>query len=301
MQLTVALIYWVIVALWVTVLGTVAYFYVRHPRAFGTTRLLLFVIGIDTCRNIFENFYFGLYFGAQYGMFDSWIIGILGRPGLLILPKLMNIAAACLVLGLLLFRWLPMAVAEWKHSEKRAHSLRSLAAIDALTGIYNRRQFEKLARAELARCQRYQRPLSVLVLDIDHFKNVNDLFGHEAGDHAIKAMASLISAAKRDSDVAARIGGEEFAVLLPETGKDAARIFAERLCASVRACAIDVEEVGILRITTSIGVAEATASTSGLDALMRDADRALYDAKNGGRDRVVVAMSVSQAIAAAAE
>src|SRR5579883_97243 len=300
MSLAAALVYWVIVAMWLSVLGAVAFFYARHPRAFGTTRLLLCVIGIDTCRNIFENVYFGLYFGAQYGLFQPSVIGILGRPGLLLMPKLMNVVAGGLVLGLLLLRWLPLAVAEWRHAEKRATNLRNLAALDPLTGIYNRRQFELLPRAELARCQRYQRPLSVLILDIDHFKSVNDRFGHEAGDHALKAVASTIASAKRDSDIVARIGGEEFAVLLPETGEQAANMVAERLRISVRDHEIDTE-AGILRMSVSIGVAGATPATSGLEALLRNADRALYDAKHEGRDRVKIAISVSQALANAAE
>ena len=86
------MIYWVIVAIWAIVLCSVIYFYVRNPRVFGTTRLLLVVIGIDTLRNIFENVYFGLYFGAQYGVFPAQIVGVLGRLGLLLIPKLMNVA-----------------------------------------------------------------------------------------------------------------------------------------------------------------------------------------------------------------
>lgn len=112
MQLTAALIYWAIVGLWLAVLATVVVAYLRNPRAFGATRLLLAVVAIDTVRNIVENLYFGLYFGAQYGLFPGAIVGVLGNPNLLIIPKLMNVAAACLVLGLLLLRWLPAALRE---------------------------------------------------------------------------------------------------------------------------------------------------------------------------------------------
>ena len=112
MSLVAALIYWVIVALWLTVLGTVIFFYVRNPHAFGTTRLLLAVLTIDTFRNIFENVYFGLYFGGRYGIFPSELVDLLGTPFLLIVPKLFNILAGCVVLGLLLMRWLPLAVKE---------------------------------------------------------------------------------------------------------------------------------------------------------------------------------------------
>jgi diguanylate cyclase (GGDEF)-like protein/PAS domain S-box-containing protein len=112
MTLAAALIFWGIVSLWLAVLATVAVAYVRNPQTFGTVRLLLAVVAIDALRNIIENIYFGTYFGAQYGVFPGAIIGVLATPYLLIIPKLMNVVAACLVLGLLLMRWLPAAVQE---------------------------------------------------------------------------------------------------------------------------------------------------------------------------------------------
>ncbi|MEH2510471.1 diguanylate cyclase (GGDEF)-like protein/PAS domain S-box-containing protein [Nitrobacteraceae bacterium AZCC 1564] len=112
MSLAAALIYWVIISIWLAVLGTVAVAYYKNPQTFGTTRLLLIVVSIDTVRNIIENLYFGLYFGAQYGLFPASIVAVLGKPGLLIIPKLMNVIAASVVLGLLLFRWLPLAMRE---------------------------------------------------------------------------------------------------------------------------------------------------------------------------------------------
>ena len=144
------------------------------------------------------------------------------------------------------------------------------------------------------------RPLSLLLIDIDFFKNVNDSFGHEAGDQALKAFARMIASAKRDSDIAGRIGGEEFAILLPETVKEAAGAFAERLCELVREHSLDVAG-GLLRLTVSIGVAEATIRTAGIETLMREADQALYDAKRAGRDRVAIAGSPSHRLAEAAE
>lgn len=104
MSLAAALIYWVIISIWLAVLGTVAVAYYRNPQTFGTTRLLLIVVSIDTVRNITENLYFGLYFGAQYGLFSASIVPVLGKPGFLIIPKLMNVIAASVVLGLLLLR-----------------------------------------------------------------------------------------------------------------------------------------------------------------------------------------------------
>jgi diguanylate cyclase (GGDEF)-like protein/PAS domain S-box-containing protein len=112
MSLAAALIYWAIIALWLAVLTTVCVAFVRNPRIFGAVRLLLSVIVIDTVRNIIENLYFGLYFGGQYGLFPASIAGVLGNPSYLILPKVMNVVAACAVLGLLVLRWLPRASKE---------------------------------------------------------------------------------------------------------------------------------------------------------------------------------------------
>jgi diguanylate cyclase (GGDEF)-like protein len=287
MQLFAALIYWVIVSLWLTVLGTIIFFFVRNPKAFGTTRLLLAVLAIDTTRNIFENTYFGLYFGSQYGLFAPQLGHLLGQPVLLVVPKIVNVIAGCFVLGVLLLRWLPLAISERGRAEQHATDLEALAAIDWLTGVYNRRQFETLARAELARSQRYVRPLTVLMMDIDHFKDVNDRYGHAIGDRVLQDLATVCLAIKRDADVVARIGGEEFALLLPETTEAAAAQFAERLRQQIRICA-PVVDGKRLTITVSIGIAGATLKTSGTESLLNSADQALYNAKHSGRDRVVV-------------
>lgn len=122
MSLAAALIYWLIIAIWLAVLSTVAVAYYRNPQTFGTTRLLLVVVGIDTIRNLIENFYFGLYFGAQYGLFSASLIPILGKPYLLIIPKIINVLAASLVLSLLLLRWLPMASREKNAAESTVRS-----------------------------------------------------------------------------------------------------------------------------------------------------------------------------------
>lgn len=276
-----------VVALWLTILGTIVFFYARNPHTFGTTRLLLAVLAIDAFRNVFENVYFGLYFGGQYGIFSPTTTALLGSPSLLIIPKLLNIVAGCVVLGLLLLRWLPLAVRERGSAEQHVSDLETLAAIDWLTGIYNRRHFEALARAEFARCQRYMRPLSVLIIDIDHFKAFNDRFGRAAGDRVLQSIAAVCNAAKSDFDVLARIGGGEFVLMLTETAEEAATQFAERLRNIVRNCSPTVEGQK-LTVTVSMGIAGANLKTSGVDSMLRRADQAVREAKRLGRNRVVV-------------
>jgi diguanylate cyclase (GGDEF)-like protein len=300
MNLAAASIYWVIVAIWVTVLVTVLIAYVKNPRAFGTTRLLLCVLAIDTFRNIFENVYFGLYFGGLYGLFPHNVVTVLGQPLLLIVPKILNVVAGCVVLGLLLLRWLPMAINERELAAQYTGHLEDLATTDALTKLYNRRHFESAARAELARFQRYFRPLSILILDVDHFKSVNDRFGHAVGDTVLIGVADACRSIKRASDIAARIGGEEFAILLPETNEEAARSFAERLRKEITECAPIVQGEK-LALTASVGVAIATRHTTRVNALLQAADEALYQAKRTGRNRVCVATQNADMDMAAAQ
>ena len=115
-----------------------------------------------------------MFFGSQYGLFPADIANILGNPAFLIIPKLVNIAAGCFVIGVLLMQWLPKAVQERGNSESLSASLERLATVDGLTGLFNRRHFDTLARIEWGRFQRYGRPLSLLALDVDNFKSIND-------------------------------------------------------------------------------------------------------------------------------
>ena len=168
-----------------------------------------------------------------------------------------------------------------------AERLETLATIDALTGICNRRQFLALAEAEWNRFQRYNRPLAMIMLDIDHFKSVNDRYGHATGDEVIRTVARCCSDGKRASDVAGRIGGEELAILLPETEIESAQLVAERLREAIAAQTFRYERISF-RVAVSIGVAGARASMPGVSALLRDADAALYKAKALGRNRVML-------------
>jgi diguanylate cyclase (GGDEF)-like protein len=167
-----------------------------------------------------------------------------------------------------------------------ADKLERLAMLDGLTGIANRRYFLDSAGAEWSRYQRYSRPLSLLMIDIDRFKSINDRFGHDAGDKALAHVATLCCEENRASDVAARLGGEEFALLLPETEPDLAFLVAERLRLKVESSPLQVDGQTI-PLTVSIGVAAAVPSMGSFHELMKAADGALYEAKRGGRNRAV--------------
>ncbi|SFJ02321.1 sensor domain-containing diguanylate cyclase [Bradyrhizobium sp. Gha] len=168
----------------------------------------------------------------------------------------------------------------------KATMLERLATTDPLTGLYNRRHFLGSLDAEWSRFQRYYRSVSVLMLDIDHFKSVNDRYGHAVGDEAIKAVAAACNEGKRKSDLVGRIGGEEFAVLLPETSLSRAKLVAERIRKQAMAARLSAHQAQF-GVTVSIGIAEASVSMSGIDALMGAADQALYQAKAEGRNRCV--------------
>lgn len=169
---------------------------------------------------------------------------------------------------------------------RNAEQLEKLATTDSMTGLYNRRHFLVSAEAEWGRFQRYHRPLSLLMVDIDHFKAVNDRYGHAVGDEAIISVANACTEGKRGSDIIGRLGGEEFAILLPETDLAQASIVADRLCRRIASHVLVAHKVHF-KVTASIGVATASVSMSGLDVLVRAADQALYQAKSEGRNCTV--------------
>ncbi|MGH8371168.1 MAG: ligand-binding sensor domain-containing diguanylate cyclase [Gammaproteobacteria bacterium] len=170
------------------------------------------------------------------------------------------------------------------------HELENLATTDSLTRLHNRRHFLERAEAEFERSRRYQRPLSIFLLDADHFKEINDTYGHEMGDHALRVLASICRQNLRQLDVIGRYGGEEFVVFLPETSMAKAMEVAERLRAGVEEINLDVTG-GSIHVTVSIGVATATTQTDSIAALINEADRALYEAKRAGRNKVVLSRS----------
>jgi diguanylate cyclase (GGDEF)-like protein len=281
MNIAAALIYWIVVAMWTTVLVTIAYFFWRNPRAFGTTRLLLAVLAIDTLRNIVENTYFGLYFGSRYQLFPASLVNFLGTPTLVVAVKSLNVLAGMLVLYLLFDRWLPKAINERRDADQRASDLHEMAMVDDLTELSNRRSFQTAAKAELARAHRYKRPLSLLLLDVDCFKTINDQYGHATGDQVLVDIARICQLQARANDIVARLGGDEFAILLPETDCAAARAIAERLREALK------HRVSPPVATITVGIAQAFLEEN-LAEVMKNADCALYEAKNAGRDRVGV-------------
>jgi diguanylate cyclase (GGDEF)-like protein len=162
------------------------------------------------------------------------------------------------------------------------------AFTDHLTGLANRRRFERQLEREVARVERFERPFTLLMIDIDNFKNLNDNFGHDAGDDAIRRLSKVLREGTRGIDLAARIGGEEFAVLLVETSKDGGVEVAERLRMAIKL--LEIPRAG--GMTASFGVAECPSDAQTAADILKAADVALYEAKRNGRDQVVALQSL---------
>jgi two-component system cell cycle response regulator len=191
---------------------------------------------------------------------------------------------------------------ERRNSELQSmlHHVETLAITDPLTGLFNRRRFDDVLKREFAITKRYSTPLSCLMVDVDHFKRINDLYGHDAGDRVLCGVANRVAARLREVDTPARFGGEEFAVLLPQTPKQGALVVAERIAAVVRREHFEFAD-GSASVTVSVGVADSRDVTgSGPDALVKAADTALYQAKSRGRDQVVAYSPQSEPPPAAA-
>jgi diguanylate cyclase (GGDEF)-like protein len=171
---------------------------------------------------------------------------------------------------------------------EREAELDRLAHSDSLTGVANRRHFFMVGGGEWTRAKRYGRALSVLMIDVDHFKSVNDTHGHGIGDEALKKLTMAFRTVLRDCDLLARMGGEEFAVLLAEIDLAASGVVAERLRQMAAEVRVPTGDGGHLSVTVSIGAASLCSDDSSLDDVVRRADRALYAAKSGGRNQVIV-------------
>ncbi|HET9449787.1 MAG TPA: diguanylate cyclase, partial [Aggregicoccus sp.] len=178
----------------------------------------------------------------------------------------------------------------------QAEELQALSTTDGLTQVSNHRHFQERLREEFRRAQRYADPLSLILVDLDHFKGVNDAHGHLTGDLVLREVAATLRQSVRDTDLLARYGGEEFAVLLPRTSIAGSLTVAERICRDVGALHIPLEGAGRapLRISASVGVsALPQRNLTSAEGLFRAADEALYRAKREGRNRVCLAPQVA--------
>ncbi|MCC6063790.1 MAG: GGDEF domain-containing protein [Thermocrinis sp.] len=171
--------------------------------------------------------------------------------------------------------------------EEKNRELQELAYYDPLTGLPNRRFFFEHASLIFEEVKRYEKPLSLLVIDIDHFKRINDTYGHDVGDLVLKTFADVLRGIVRKSDICARLGGEEFVVLLPNTDLEGARVLAERIRTAVAKNPVKHGSIVIV-FTVSIGASQYRKGMQGINELIKEADIALYRAKEGGRNRVEV-------------
>ena len=162
--------------------------------------------------------------------------------------------------------------------------LARLVSTDALTNLYSRRWWFELAATEFSRCRRYDRAFSVMVIDLDYFKQVNDSFGHDAGDKLLRAFADMLQTECRQSDILGRLGGEEFAILVPETPVGAAQKLAGRIGDACRALKVVTPAGDEVTCSCSIGISQVQNDDDDIDDVLRRADAALYEAKRSGRD-----------------
>lgn len=179
-----------------------------------------------------------------------------------------------------------IVAASTRTTSTRVSKLQSLAATDGLTGLVNRRQFNHQLDAEIARCKRYRKPLSLALFDIDDFKKINDFYGHPTGDRILKELGQLITQNIRESDIAARYGGEEFALILPETGQIDAYELLERIRAMIERTVFCLPD-NPMTATISVGVAQLDLDNAQSYEIIEKADAALYAAKKQGKNQVV--------------
>ncbi len=181
-----------------------------------------------------------------------------------------------------------------RENEDVRRKLERLATTDSLTGLPNRRHFMGLAAAEMARAARYGRPITVGIADLDHFKQVNDRFGHSVGDHVLQVFAELLAETLRQTDLVCRYGGEEFAFIFPETAPEEAMRLAGRLRLRLAERPVVLADGQVLSVTVSLGLADGAGR--GLEECLARADQALYEAKHQGRDRIVVAAASDERV-----
>jgi diguanylate cyclase (GGDEF)-like protein len=261
---------------WIAYLGGAVVGYVLFPRWISLAGIVLYAVLVVALAAVLGS-------GRVPTMFAP-VSAYVGLDGATVLRR----AAASLALFALTFAVIAFVVDRWRARE--AGYLR-LASTDALTGLTNRHRFMEVMGQELARSRRYGSALGLILIDLDHFKLINDQHGHLIGDRALIHAARILASSVRDVDVIARHGGEEFAVMLPMTDAAGAAEVAERCRRRLADTSLTVEGVGAIRVTASMGVASCSGAKCGdLDELLRVADAALYRAKEAGRDHVEMAV-----------
>lgn len=219
--------------------------------------------------------------GAMVMLVDTSILNKHVRESVIVGSVSVVVAAIILIL---FFYWFVGRI-----GERMAHNewqLQQMATRDGLTGLFNRRQFNLMLEDSFARHTRYDRPVSLLMIDIDHFKQVNDTYGHPAGDVVLVELGKRLTLQAREIDRVCRYGGEEFVVLLPETDSAGAQVIAQRLCEAMADEQWDLGDGTQISVTVSIGVASCPDHVGTSQALLTAADKALYAAKESGRNRV---------------
>jgi len=176
---------------------------------------------------------------------------------------------------------------EQRQAEKQITKLKQLAIVDPLSGFYNRRYFFEQLTSEFNRSMRYQHPLSILLIDFDHFKHINDTYGHQMGDTVISGSTAVIKKNIRSTDIAARYGGEEFCLILTGTSLQGALIAGEKIRRQLESVRFKLPNGGEIHVTISAGAAQFNPGDKSMDELLGRADNALYKAKTAGRNRVV--------------
>lgn len=238
----------------------------------------------------------GLMLGLGYALFFHLVGNVDAGAGPLLPLRLQGLVGCVLAWTLSLLLWrqfsalaaqeerLARLTAELQHKQQE---LERLTRVDALTGVLNRATFAELTERELARARRQATMTTLLLLDLDHFKQVNDSWGHPCGDAVLKQVAALCSASLRSTDLVGRLGGEEFVVLLPGTSQEAGRRIAEKLRQRIEQNAVSFGQLRV-RVTVSIGLASnPPQQNQNFEILYSEADKALYMAKEWGRNRVV--------------
>ena len=241
--------------------------------------------------------------GGAVANYSAHVVGVVTNAILVFLPstiafaleesaltRAMAFGSVVYVVGA--YRAARALAASFRRSHELTHELeiaRQAAEVqartDELTGMRNRRAFHELGEIAVAQARRYNDPLAVISLDIDHFKRINDTWGHATGDETLRLVALIIGRMVRTSDIAARVGGEEFAIMLPRATAEQAVAMAERLRVAMEKAPL-YHDNGELHFTASFGVSVRTAGTETLDRLLAEADKALYEAKEGGRNQV---------------